>query len=94
MVSAVAEGLVIVVAVAVVKMPVVAVAAPMVVPFIVPPVMAAPEEPKLLAVTNPAVETVMAVVSPLLPTLKRILSVVPTPEVDCNVKVDDAVVPP
>jgi len=39
-VSAVAEGLVIVVAVAVVKMPVVAVVAPMVVPLIVPPVIA------------------------------------------------------
>ena len=44
--------------------------------------------------TLPLVSTVIAVVAPLLPTLRRMLSVVPTPEVDCRVSVDEAVVPP
>ena len=45
-------------------------------------------------VTVPPVAMLIAVVAPLLPTLKRMLSVVPTPEVDCSVREDDAAVPP
>ena len=44
--------------------------------------------------TLPLVSIVSAVVAPLLPTLKRMLSLVPTPEVDCSVREDEAVVPP
>jgi hypothetical protein len=66
----------------VVNAPVDAVVAPTVVPLIDPPVIAELDEPKLFAVTNPAVEIVIAVVAPLLPTLNKILSVVPVPLVD------------
>jgi len=45
-------------------------------------------------VTVPPVAMLIAVVAPLLPTLNRMLSVVPTPEVDCRVREDDAAVPP
>ena len=44
--------------------------------------------------TLPEVVIVIAVVAPLLPTLKLIVSLVPTPDVDCNDNPDDAVVPP
>jgi hypothetical protein len=45
-------------------------------------------------VVTPALEILKPVVAPLLPTFKAIESVVPTPEVDCSVSVDEAVVPP
>ena len=44
--------------------------------------------------TPPEEVTAIAVVAPLLPILNRIVSVVPTPLVDCNVRDEDAVVPP
>ena len=44
--------------------------------------------------TIPVLAILRAVVAPLLPTFMAMLSVVPTPDVDCNVSVDDAVVPP
>ena len=44
--------------------------------------------------TVPLLEMLIAVVAPLLPTLNRMLSVVPMPEVDCRVSEDEAVVPP
>jgi len=44
--------------------------------------------------TMPVVATLNAVVAPLLPTLSAMLSLVPAPEVDCNVREDEAVVPP
>ena len=44
--------------------------------------------------TVPPVAMLIACVAPLLPTLNRMLSVVPTPEVDCSVRDDAAAVPP
>ena len=44
--------------------------------------------------TVPPVAMLIAVVAPLLPTLNRMLSLVPMPEVDCRVSEDEAAVPP
>lgn len=48
----------------------------------------------LAIVVMPADEIDTAVIAPLLPTFIKMLSVVPTPDVDCNVREDDAVAPP
>jgi hypothetical protein len=45
-------------------------------------------------VALPLEAIVRAVTAPLLPVLNRMLSVVPAPDVDWSVRVDDAVVPP
>lgn len=78
----------------VVNAPVDAVVAPTVVPLMDPPVIAELDEPKLFAVTKPAVEIVIAVTAPAFPTLKIMLSDDPTPVVDCKVRVEPTPVPP